>query len=190
MYVNKRTLYYQLIRNNAFSNLRIKFIFLIYNFCRFKLFQLLFYERKNCSLHCFCTICSGKSSFGSGWKDTCACGKRNGSNQPLPGFRSGEYLTEGGNAIDATVATAFALAVTLPSAGNLGGSGFLVYHEHEGRQTAFNFREKAPLAASREMFLDENGQIKDNSSNHEGLLSVGVPGMVTGPFMAHQKMAV
>ncbi len=98
-----------------------------------------------------------------------------------------EILKQGGNAIDATVATAFALAVTLPSAGNLGGGGFMVYHGADGKQTTFNFREKAPLAATRDMFLGPDGRIKDNS-NHEGLLSVGVPGTVAGLYMAHQKM--
>lgn len=98
-----------------------------------------------------------------------------------------DILKQGGNAIDATVATAFALAVTLPSAGNIGGGGFIVYHGSNGRQTTFNFREKAPLAATRDMFLGPDGQIKDNS-NHEGLLAVGVPGTVAGLFMAHQKL--
>ncbi len=98
-----------------------------------------------------------------------------------------DILKQGGNAIDATVATAFALAVTLPSAGNIGGGGFIVYHGGDGKQTAFNFREKAPLAASRDMFLGPDGKIRDNS-NHEGLLSVGVPGTVAGLYMAHQKM--
>lgn len=98
-----------------------------------------------------------------------------------------DVLKEGGNAIDATVATAFALAVTLPSAGNLGGGGFIVYHGNDGQQTTFNFREKAPMSATRDMFLGEDGKIKDNS-NHEGLLSVGVPGTVAGLYKAHQKM--
>lgn len=98
-----------------------------------------------------------------------------------------QTIEKGGNAIDATVATAFALAVTLPSAGNIGGGGFLVYHGDNGEQTTFNFREKAPLAATEDMFLGEDGKIKDNS-NHEGLLSVGVPGTVAGLYKAHQKM--
>ncbi len=98
-----------------------------------------------------------------------------------------EILKQGGNAIDATVATAFALAVTLPSAGNIGGGGFIVYHGDDGKQTTFNFREKAPLAATRDMFLGPDGKVKDNS-NHEGLLSVGVPGTVAGLYKAHQKM--
>jgi gamma-glutamyltranspeptidase / glutathione hydrolase len=98
-----------------------------------------------------------------------------------------DILARGGNAIDATVASAFALAVTLPSAGNIGGGGFIIHHGSDGNKTAFNFREKAPLAAHPEMFLGDDGKIKDNS-NHEGLLSVGVPGTVAGLYKAHQKM--
>ena len=98
-----------------------------------------------------------------------------------------DILAKGGNAIDATVATAFALAVTLPSAGNIGGGGFLVYHGADGNQTTFNFREKAPKAATQTMYLDENGKVKNNS-NHQGPLSVGVPGTVAGLWDAHQKM--
>ena len=98
-----------------------------------------------------------------------------------------DILKKGGNAIDATVATAFALAVTLPSAGNIGGGGFLVYYGDDGNKTTFNFREKAPLAASESMFLGKDGKIKNNS-NHDGLLATGVPGTVAGLYMAHQKM--
>jgi gamma-glutamyltranspeptidase/glutathione hydrolase len=98
-----------------------------------------------------------------------------------------EILRRGGNAVDAAVATAFALAVTLPSAGNVGGGGFMVYHGADGHATTFNFREKAPLAAHSEMFLDESGEIRDNS-NHAGPLSVGVPGTVAGMWMAHQRL--
>jgi gamma-glutamyltranspeptidase/glutathione hydrolase len=96
-------------------------------------------------------------------------------------------LERGGNAVDAAVATAFALAVVYPTAGNIGGGGFLVYHDTAGRVTAFNFREKAPLAATERMYLDENGEIRDNA-NHEGLLSVGVPGTVAGLWLAHQRL--
>lgn len=98
-----------------------------------------------------------------------------------------DILKKGGNAIDASVATAFALAVTLPSAGNIGGGGFLVYYGADSEKTTFNFREKAPLAATETMFLGKDGKVKDNS-NHEGLLSVGVPGTVAGLYLAHQKM--
>jgi gamma-glutamyltranspeptidase/glutathione hydrolase len=97
-----------------------------------------------------------------------------------------EILKKGGNAIDATVATAFALAVTHPEAGNIGGGGFIVFMKSDSDVTTFDFREKAPLAASPTMFLDEQGKIRDNS-NHQGLLSVGVPGTVAGLYQAHQK---
>jgi len=96
-------------------------------------------------------------------------------------------LDQGGTAVDASIATAFALSVTLPAAGNIGGGGFLVYHGGETEITTFNFREKAPLAATRDMYLNKNGKIKNNS-NHEGLLSVGVPGTVAGLYKAHQRL--
>ena len=98
-----------------------------------------------------------------------------------------EVLRSGGNAVDAAVATAFALAVTLPSAGNIGGGGFLVYHGADGYVTAFNFREKAPLAATVDMFLGPDGRIRENS-NHEGPLAVGVPGTVAGLSLAHTRL--
>ena len=97
-----------------------------------------------------------------------------------------DILAQGGSAVDASVATAFTLAVTLPSAGNIGGGGFIVYHGSNGETTTFNFREKAPLAATREMYLDKNGKVKDNS-NHDGILAVGVPGTVAGLYKAHEK---
>ena len=71
-------------------------------------------------------------------------------------------LAKGGNSVDAAVATAFALAVTWPSAGNIGGGGFLIYHGENGHATAFDFREKATLAATADMFLGENGRIQNN----------------------------
>ncbi|OGU09933.1 MAG: gamma-glutamyltransferase [Gemmatimonadetes bacterium RBG_16_66_8] len=98
-----------------------------------------------------------------------------------------EILRKGGNAVDAAVATAFALAVTLPFAGNVGGGGFLVYHSADGQATAFNFREKAPIAATVTMYLDDTGAVRDNS-NHAGLLAVGVPGTVAGLALAHRRL--
>ena len=98
-----------------------------------------------------------------------------------------KVLQDGGNAMDAAVATEFALAVTLPSAGNIGGGGFIVYHGADGTVTSFNFREKAPLAAFDEMYLGEDGKIKNNS-NKVGALSVGVPGTVAGLYLAHSKL--
>ncbi|MDH5399903.1 MAG: gamma-glutamyltransferase, partial [Cyclobacteriaceae bacterium] len=97
-----------------------------------------------------------------------------------------DVLQGGGNAIDATVATAFALAVTWPTAGNIGGGGFIVFMDKAGDVTTFDFREKAPLAASADMFLDEKGQLIEGS-NHFSALAVGVPGTVAGLFQAHQK---
>lgn len=97
-----------------------------------------------------------------------------------------DILKKGGNAIDASIATAFALAVTHPQAGNIGGGGFLVYMDDKGKSTTFDFREKAPLAATADMFLDAQGNLIEGS-NHEGLKSVGVPGTVAGLYMAHQK---
>lgn len=98
-----------------------------------------------------------------------------------------ETLKNGGNAVDASVAVAFALAVTWPEAGNLGGGGFLVYHGADGQATTFDFREKAPLAASERMYLGEDGEVVENA-NHDGLLSIGVPGTVAGLYAAHQKL--
>lgn len=98
-----------------------------------------------------------------------------------------ETLKQGGNAVDAAVATAFALAVTWPSAGNIGGGGFMVYAGENGDATTFDFREKAPLAATEDMYLGLNGRVVNNS-NHFGALAVGVPGTVAGLWEAHQKM--
>ena len=98
-----------------------------------------------------------------------------------------DVLARGGNAIDATVATALALAVVHPSAGNIGGGGFIVYHGADGEITSFNFREKAPAAATRDMYLDAEGGIRDNA-NHDGPLSVGVPGTVAGLALAHERL--
>jgi len=97
-----------------------------------------------------------------------------------------DILKKGGNAIDASIATAFALAVTHPQAGNIGGGGFLVYYDTSGKSTTIDFREKAPLLATANMFLDANGKLI-YGSNHSGLKSVGVPGTVAGLYLAHQK---
>ena len=98
-----------------------------------------------------------------------------------------EALKQGGNAVDAAVATAFALAVTWPSAGNIGGGGFLVYHGANGHATTFDFREKAAIAATESMYLGADGRVANNS-NHIGMLAVGVPGTVAGLYKAHQEL--
>ncbi len=97
-----------------------------------------------------------------------------------------DIIKEGGNAIDAAVATAFALAVTWPAAGNIGGGGFIVYRPVSGEVTTFDFREKAPLAASPTMYLDNDGKLVQGL-NHRGVLSVGVPGTVAGLHLAHTR---
>jgi len=97
-----------------------------------------------------------------------------------------EIMKMGGNAVDAAVATAFAMAVTWPTAGNIGGGGFLIYHGADGEATAFDFREKAPLASTKTMYLDEDGNVRDNS-NHASILAIGVPGTVAGLELAHQR---
>ena len=97
-----------------------------------------------------------------------------------------DILKKGGNAIDASIATAFALAVTHPQAGNIGGGGFIVYMDSMGQATTIDFREKAPILATSSMFLDDSGVLIKNS-NHRGLKSVGVPGTVAGLYLAHQK---
>ena len=91
-----------------------------------------------------------------------------------------QILAQGGNAVDAAVATGLALAVVLPRAGNLGGGGFMViYLKEEDKTIAIDYREKAPSAATRDLFLDENGDY-DRKKAQFSLLSAGVPGSVAG----------
>ncbi len=98
-----------------------------------------------------------------------------------------DILKAGGNAVDAAVATSFALAVVFPAAGNVGGGGFLMYHGADGEVTAFNFREKAPLAATVDMFVGDDG-MPDSDNRHVNLLSTGVPGTVAGMVLAHERL--
>jgi len=93
-----------------------------------------------------------------------------------------EALWDGGNAVDAAVATAFALAVTHPSAGNIGGGGFLIYRPPSDPAVAYDFRETAPAGASPTMFLKDG--VYDAERHHDSHLSVGVPGTVAGLHMA------
>ncbi len=97
-----------------------------------------------------------------------------------------DVLKKGGNAVDAAVATAFSLSVTHPSAGNIGGGGFLVFMNGNGDVTTIDFREKAPLAATNEMYLDKKGNLVEDL-NHMSIKAIGVPGTVAGLFKAHQK---
>lgn len=97
-----------------------------------------------------------------------------------------QVLRDGGNAIDAAIATGFALAVTYPTAGNIGGGGFMVIRFADGRTTTLDFREKAPLAADSLMFVDSTGEYSYDI-HHRSHLAVGVPGTVAGFALAHQR---
>lgn len=102
---------------------------------------------------------------------------------PLATDVGADVLLAGGNAVDAAVATAFALAVVHPSAGNIGGGGFAVLRTAEGEVSALDFRERAPLASTRNMFLDDRGELSESSVT--GHLAAGVPGSVAGLWELH-----
>jgi len=94
-------------------------------------------------------------------------------------------MQEGGNAVDAAIAVSFALAVVNPSTGNIGGGGFMVVRMADGTTAALDYREKAPIEATLDMFLDDRGELTDKSM--VGHLAVGVPGSVMGLWEAHQR---
>jgi gamma-glutamyltranspeptidase/glutathione hydrolase len=93
----------------------------------------------------------------------------------------------GGNAFDAMVATELALAVAYPYAGNLGGGGFMVFRKSDGEIGAIDYREKAPMAATHDMYLDEEGNVIPDMSTL-GAMAVGIPGTVAGVFAVHEKL--
>ncbi len=99
-----------------------------------------------------------------------------------------DILRRGGNAVDAAVAIHFALAVTFPNAGNLGGGGFMLVH-HGGTSTSFDYRETAPGAATRDMFLDAAGDVLPRQSL-DTALAAGVPGSVAGLALAHRRFGL
>jgi len=98
-----------------------------------------------------------------------------------------EIIQKGGNAFDAMVATELALAVAYPYAGNLGGGGFMVYRKANGEVGSLDYREKAPLAATKDMFLDKEGNVIKGKST-ETALAIGVPGTIAGVFAVHKKL--
>src|SRR5438477_10750141 len=99
-----------------------------------------------------------------------------------------DIMKRGGNAVDAAIAVAFALAVTHPAAGNLGGGGFMMIRLKDGRTTAIDYREMAPAAATRNIYLDKNGNvIKGEGGSIEGYRAAGVPGTVRGMELALKK---
>jgi gamma-glutamyltranspeptidase/glutathione hydrolase len=100
-----------------------------------------------------------------------------------------EIMKKGGNAFDAMVATELALAVSFPYAGNIGGGGFMVYRKSNGEIGSLDYREKAPLAASKNMFLDEKGNVIKGKSL-ETALAIGVPGTIAGVFEVHKKLGL
>jgi gamma-glutamyltranspeptidase/glutathione hydrolase len=98
-----------------------------------------------------------------------------------------DVLRQGGNAVDAAVATGFAMAVTYPRAGNIGGGGFMVIHlAHSNEDVAIDYRETAPAAATRDMFLGPDGK-PDNAKSRDSALGIGVPGTVAGLALALEK---
>jgi gamma-glutamyltranspeptidase / glutathione hydrolase len=98
-----------------------------------------------------------------------------------------DILKIGGNAIDAAVATQFALAVVHPAAGNIGGGGFLVFRDKSGKSYTLDYREKAPENASRDMYLDEKGDVKPGQLSWYGHTASGTPGSVDGLEQAHKR---
>ncbi|BDU27089.1 gamma-glutamyltransferase [Flavobacterium sp. GSB-24] len=97
-----------------------------------------------------------------------------------------DIMKKGGNAFDAMVGTELALAVAFPFAGNIGGGGFMVYRKANGEVGSLDYREKAPLAATKDMFLDSQGNVIKGKST-ETALAIGVPGTIAGVFAVHKK---
>lgn len=108
------------------------------------------------------------------------------SAHPLASKIGADILRKGGNAIDASIATQFALAVVHPAAGNIGGGGFMILRMNDGATDALDYREKAPTAATTDMYLGETGEVETDLSLY-GHLASGVPGTVAGLWAAHQK---
>jgi len=131
-----------------------------------------------------CASSSRPATFPAGWRfsagDTAAFSPAAmiASNSSLASAAGEEILRQGGNAVDAAVAVGFALAVTYPVAGNLGGGGYMVIRMADGRAAAVDYREIAPLAATRDMYLDANGKLTNESV--VGYKASGVPGAVAG----------
>jgi len=138
-----------------------------------------------------CQPRGGEISFPEGWPyaaDDSAVGAENGMVVSTDDYASAVgvgVLEAGGNAVDAAIATTFALAVVNPEAGNIGGGGFMVVRLADGTTASLDYRERAPLAASRDMYLNEAGELTELSTL--GYLAVGVPGTVAGLWEAHQR---
>src|SRR6187551_3524540 len=123
--------------------------------------------------------------FKSGEQGTFARSSMVASNSALASAAGDEIIRAGGNAVDAAVATGFALAVTFPFAGNLGGGGYMIIRMADGRAAAVDYREIAPLAASRDMYIGPDGKLTTESV--VGYRASGVPGAVAGMSAALAK---
>ena len=97
-----------------------------------------------------------------------------------------DIMKQGGNAFDAMIATDLALLVSYPVAGNIGGGGFMVFRMKDGTTGSLDFREKAPIEATKDMYLDEDGNVNSDTSKL-GALAVGIPGTIAGLFEVHKK---
>ena len=130
----------------------------------------------------------GEWPFHAGAKAAFAAHGMVSSNEDRASAAGVDIMQRGGNAVDAAVAVGFALAVTYPEAGNIGGGGYMVIRMADGRTAALDYREVAPLAASRNMYLDSSGKLTDKSL--VGDLASGVPGAVAGLVAAHKRFGV
>ena len=137
------------------------------------------------------SLCAQRRRFVS-----CTCGvPRSGTGKkgmvvaadPIAANVGLKILKEGGNAVDAAVAVGFALSVTYPGAGNIGGGGFMVMRFADGTVKSLDYRETAPAAAKRDMFLDKNGNFIEQKSTR-GHLACGVPGSVAGMLYAQRRV--
>jgi len=142
------------------------------------------------TLCCFiATSVASAQPAATGSNDTGVVASRRGVVVSVTGIASdvgASILARGGNAVDAAVATAFALAVTHPSAGNLGGGGFMIVRTADGKATSFDYRERAPAASTPTMYLKPDGTI-DRTLTRAGWLAPGVPGTVRGLALAHKR---
>src|SRR5689334_13923058 len=142
------------------------------------------------TLCCFiATSVASAQPAATGSKDTGLVASRRGVVVSVSGIASdvgASILARGGNAVDAAVATAFALAVTHPSAGNLGGGGFMIVRTADGKATSFDYRERAPQKSTRTMYLGVDGEIVRTLTD-TGYLAPGVPGTVRGLELAHKR---
>jgi len=137
-------------------------------------------------LICVLLLLASVSAFAAPFRPARASAAMVASVHPEASRAGVEIMKAGGNAVDASVAVGFALAVVHPQAGNLGGGGFLLVRFSDGREHFFDFREKAPAAATRDMYLDQQGNV-DPLASRVGYRSIAVPGSVAGLVHAQKR---